>query len=315
MLVDVELRRKRRLFLGINCVCWTKRPAHTERPHAVPAGSLGFGSVLVASLALGFLMSLAFGQTRGSGKMPALTASATTQKRRYAEQSFPSALVASGHSLFSQNCAFCHGRDAGGGESGPDLTSSKLVAEDVNGNRIAPVVRNGRPGKGMPAFNMPAAQIAALVAFIHAERAKAETQRGGRRGVAVADLQTGNIGAGKQFFYGAGGCSKCHSPTGDLAGIASKYQGLQLEEQMLYPRGARSKVTVTLSSGKVVTGTLAYDDEFTLGLRDAAGYYHSWPVGDVKYTIDSPVQAHVKLLGKYTDADIHNLMAYLQTLR
>jgi cytochrome c oxidase cbb3-type subunit III len=237
------------------------------------------------------------------------------QKRRPSQQSFSPARVASGHSLFLQNCAFCHGRDAGGGESGPDLTRSKLVAEDVNGNHIGSVIRNGRPGKGMPAFNMSETQIADLVAFIHSQRAKAETQKGGRRGVDVADLQTGNIQAGKQFFYSAGGCARCHSPTGDLAGIASRYQGLQLEEQMLYPRGAQSKVTVTLPSGQVMTGTLAYRDEFTLGLRDAAGYYHSWPVGDIKYSIDSPVQTHAALLAKYTDADIHNLMAYLQTLR
>lgn len=84
---------------------------------------------------------------------------------------------------------------------------------------------------------------------------------------------------------------------------------------MLYPRGARSTVSVTLPSGKVAAGTLAYLDEFTVGLRDAAGYYHSWPIRGVKYKINSPVQAHVDLLAKYTDADIHNLMAYLQTLR
>jgi cytochrome c oxidase cbb3-type subunit III len=247
--------------------------------------------------------------------MGALPASATPQKRRPAEQSFPPALVASGHSLFLQKCAFCHGRDAGGGESGPDLTRSMLVARDVKGNQISLVVRNGRPGKGMPAFNISETQIAALVAFIHAQRAQAETQKGGRRGVDVADLQSGNARAGKLFFNGAGGCARCHSPAGDLAGIASRYHGLQLEERMLYPADAPSKVTVTLRSGQVVTGSLAYQDEFTLGLRDAAGYYHSWPVRDVKYRIDSPVEAHVELLGKYTDAEIHNIMAYLQTLR
>jgi cytochrome c oxidase cbb3-type subunit 3 len=35
----------------------------------------------------------------------------------------------------------------------------------------------------------------------------------------------------------------------------------------------------------------------------------------VQYNIDAPVNAHVELFSKYTDADIHNLMAYLQTLR
>lgn len=273
---------------------------------------------MAASITLLFLFSLAFGQnTAEKGKTSSMPVpSAAGQRRSLTKPSFPPVLVESGHSLFLQNCAFCHGRDAAGGESGPDLTRSKLVARDVNGNNIGPVVLNGRPGKGMPAFNMSETQIAALAAFIHTQKTEAEMHdKGGRRGVDVADLETGNVEAGKKFFNGAGKCSTCHSPEGDLAGIASRYQGLQLEERMLYPRGAKSKVTVTLPSGQVVTGTLAYQDEFTIGLRDAAGYYHSWPVSGVKYTIDSPAEAHVKLLGKYTDADIHNLMAYLQTLR
>jgi len=129
------------------------------------------------------------------------------------------------------------------------------------------------------------------------------------------DLQTGNVAMGKQYFNGAGTCAKCHSPTGDLAGIATRYEGLQLEERMLYPRGAKSHVTVTLPSGQKLTGTVAYLDEFVVGMRDADGTYRSWPVSRVKYVVDSPVNAHVDLFSKYTDADIHNLMAYLQTLR
>ena len=74
-------------------------------------------------------------------------------------------------------------------------------------------------------------------------------------------------------------------------------------------------MTVTLPDGKTVAGQLAYLDEFTVGLRDSANWYHSWPTSQVKYSIDAPVEAHADLLGKYTDDDIHNLMAYLQTLR
>ena len=94
----------------------------------------------------------------------------------------------------------------------------------------------------------------------------------------VEDLQSGNAEAGKQYFNGAGKCSSCHSPTGDLAGIAKRYQGLKLEQRMLYPEGATAKATVTLASGQTVTGKLAYRDEFTIGLRDATGWYRSWPV-------------------------------------
>ena len=237
------------------------------------------------------------------------------QTAKPAAQSFPPAQIESGQSLFLQNCAFCHGRDAGGGETGPDLTRSKLVAEDVKGNKIGPVVHNGRPEKGMPRFALSDSDIASLVAFIHTQKNLAESQIGGRRGVDPEDLQTGNAEAGKQYFYGAGQCSSCHSPTGDLAGIAKRYEGLKLEQRLLYPRDAHAEATVTLESGQTVSGRLAYHDEFTIGLIDSAGRYRSWPAGEVKYSIKAPAEAHVDLLAKYSDGDIHNLMAYLQTLQ
>lgn len=220
-----------------------------------------------------------------------------------------------GAQLFVSQCAFCHGRDAGGGETGPDLTRSKLVAGDANGDKIGPVIREGRPEKGMPRFNVSDSDMAALVAFIHDQKTKAEALVGGRRGVEVADLQTGNVEAGRQYFNGAGKCATCHSPTGDLAGVAKRFEGLKLEERLLYPRGAKAKVTVTLPSGQTLAGEVAYRDEFTIAMRDSSKRYRSWPVNQVKFTVDDPAQAHVDLLARYTDEDIHNLMAYLQTLR
>ena len=225
--------------------------------------------------------------------------------------------AAAGNALFQQNCAFCHGHDAMGGETGPDLTRSKLVLSDTDGSKISEVMREGRTGSDarMPSFQFSASESASLVAFIHASVSAAAKLKGGRRGVDVADLQTGNADAGKAYFNGAGGCVKCHSPTGDLAGIASRYQGLQLEERMLYPRNARSTLTVTLPSGQTVTGVLAYRDEFTVALRDSSGTYRSWPAAGTNYKVDSPASAHEELFSRYTDDDIHNLMAYIQTLR
>jgi mono/diheme cytochrome c family protein len=223
--------------------------------------------------------------------------------------------AAAGGALFLQNCAFCHGRDAMGGETGPDLTQSKLVLTDTDGSKISEVVREGRLEKKMPAFQFSSQELLSLVAFIRAREAAAAAMKGNRRGVDVSDLQTGNVDAGKKYFNGAGGCATCHSPTGDLAGIARRFEGLRLEERMLYPRDAKSTVAVTLPSGEKVTGTLAYRDEFTIGLRDSSGTYRSWSADKIKYTVDSPVDAHVEQFPKYTDDDIHNLMAYLQTLR
>lgn len=251
------------------------------------------------------------GKQSGSASNPNLTGSTKT---------YSPDLVQQGSALFRQDCSFCHGRDAGGGESGPDLTRSKLVAADVDGDKIGPVVRNGRPDKGMPPFDRSDQQIASLVAFIHTQQnlalASASGRRGsgGRKGVDASDLQTGNVEAGKQYFNGVGGCSACHSPTGDLAGLASRYSGLDLEKQMLYPRHAKPKVSVTLASGQTVNGTLEYRDEFTVGLVDSTGSYRSWRTSDVTFKVDTALDAHVELFSKYTDADIHNLMAYLQTL-
>jgi cytochrome c oxidase cbb3-type subunit 3 len=228
---------------------------------------------------------------------------------------YPTALVQQGASLFRQNCSFCHGRYAEGGETGPDLTRSKLVSQDVEGDRIGKVVRSGRPDKGMPHFDLSDQQIAGIMAFIHTQQNDVLLRKGGRKGVDVSDLQTGNVEAGKRYFNGEGGCVSCHSPTGDLAGIASRYQGLKLEEQMLYPEPVKPTVAVSLASGQTITGALAYLDEFTVGLKDSTGVYRSWPTADVKYTVDEPAKAHIDLFGKYTDSDIHNLMAYLQTLR
>ena len=241
-----------------------------------------------------------------------------------------STLIQNGQAIFVRDCAFCHGRDAAGGGTGPDLTRSKLVEGDVAGDKIGPVTRNGRPEKGMPPFQLSQQQILQLASFIHYQKTKADSQQGGRRGVDAADLQTGNVEAGKKYFNGSGACSSCHAPTGDLAGVGKRYPPLELEERMLYPGQSRaylnyaeederprapSTVTVTLSPDKIVTGKLSYHDEFTVALTDESGWYRSWPVSKVKYIIHAPAEAHVELLGKYTDDDIHNLMAYLQTLR
>ena len=231
--------------------------------------------------------------------------------------------VQAGEPLFSARCGFCHGRDAAGGEGGTDLTRSAVVAEDVRGDKIAPVVRSGRLDKGMPALNLGDVDLAAIVAFIHDQKTKAETRQGNRRTVENEDLQTGNAEAGELYFIGAGGCSKCHSPTRDLAGVANRLQGLAFLQRMLYPRPGRdagpdaasAQVTVTLRSGQTIVGKLAYRDEFTIALTDTSGWYRSWPAAEVKFRVDDPLEAHAAQLGKYTDADMHNVLAYLQTLR
>jgi cytochrome c oxidase cbb3-type subunit 3 len=141
--------------------------------------------------------------------------------------------------------------------------------------------------------------------------------------VDVEDLQTGNAEAGRRYFNGAGGCAKCHSITGEFAKVGSRYEGLALLQRLLYPGSGRGAgpapakpiATVTTSAGQVIKGSVAYHDEFTISLTDANGWTRSWPVKQVRITIDNPLHAHVEQLGKYTDEDMHNVFAYLQTLK
>lgn len=284
-----------------------------------PVMKLHFSSLsgTLVLLSLGALSLGLFAQTQDAAQAgkEVKTSTPTVSKPSPAE------LVQKGAALFRQDCSFCHGREAGGGESGPDLTRSKVVAQDVNGDKIGVVVRSGRPDKGMPPFDKSDSEIASLAAFIHTRQNNTlnstggQRGTGGRKGVEAEDLQTGNAEAGKKYFQGAGGCATCHSPTGDLAGIASRLKGLELEEQMLYPKHAKPKVSVTLASGEAISGKLEYRDEFTIGVIDDSGSYRSWRVRDVQYKIDPALNAHVELFSKYTDGDVHNLMAYLQTLR
>jgi len=235
-------------------------------------------------------------------------------------QSYPPEQAQTGQVLFASQCGQCHGRDARGSDDGPDLTRSAVVAEDLRGDKIGQVVRNGRADKGMPRFDLNATDMGAIVAFIHNQKTEAETLGGGRRSVDVADLQTGNRDAGQRYFNGAGNCSKCHSPTGDLAGIATRFQGLVLLQRMLYPTFGRpvpkpGKVAVTLPTGEVINGTLVSRDEFVVVMTDQAGASRTWKTNEAKFTVEDPLAGHFEQLGKYTDADMHNVFAYLQTLR
>lgn len=228
--------------------------------------------------------------------------------------------VERGRTQFLQTCAACHGEDATGGR-GPDLIRSALVRRDKSGDLVGPVITAGRPDRGMPGFSLGEAQIADLAAFMHAQVALFDLHTRAPGGypndIPAERLATGSVEAGKAYFYGAGGCSQCHSPTGDLAGVAKKYDPQNLQSRFLYPSGAISTATVTLPSGEQFTGTPLVNDEDYVGLVAQDGWYHSWPRSAVKSVeVHDPLAAHRELLlHKYTMADVHNLFTYLETLK
>jgi cytochrome c oxidase cbb3-type subunit 3 len=234
-------------------------------------------------------------------------------------QTYAPELVAAGRARFAANCGFCHGPDATGGSGGSDLTRSELVAADELGDRIGPVVRTGRAEAGMPGFPALAeADLAAIVAFVHDQKSKAEAAIGGRRSVEVADVLTGDARAGRRYFEAQ--CASCHSATGDLAGVASRIEGLALLRRMLYPGGQagggrRPAATVTTRDGETIAGEVASRDEFTIAVIDGDGRYRSFATEHVRFTIDDPLEAHVAQLARYTDATMHDVLAYLHTLR
>jgi mono/diheme cytochrome c family protein len=222
------------------------------------------------------------------------------------------AVIQHGGELFGASCGFCHGAQAAGTEQAPSLVRSPLVHADVNGDQLRPMIKAGRPGLGMPSFASIAPQdLSAIIAFLHFRASEAR----GRKMPDVSQL-LGNEKAGVTFFNTTGGCTQCHSATGDLKTIGTKYAPLALTFAFLTPPSQPIGINVTLDSGKTYSGTLKYEDEFIVSMVEAAGEYHTWPREQLRSVkLIDPLAAHKELLAKYTDADIHNLLAYLVTLK
>jgi mono/diheme cytochrome c family protein len=237
------------------------------------------------------------------------------------------AAIERGKALFGVQCSFCHGSDARGGEGGPNLIRAEMVLRDQNGETIAPVVQNGRPDRGMPKFDLNAAQISDIAAFIHSFRVAGYDASRDR----PPSIVVGNAAAGEAYFKST--CSRCHSATGDLKGLATKISDPRsLQQAWLMPggggRGGRGggggalavapvTVTVTMPSGQKLEGRMERIDDFLVTLVDSEGLSHTIRRdGDTpKVEIHDPLEPHRQLLRTYTDKDIHNLTAYLVTLK
>lgn len=236
------------------------------------------------------------------------------------------AAVPRGKEVFGPACGFCHGLTARGGDGGPDLARSLFVMGDDHGKQLGEIIKNGRPNNGMPAFpDITPAQVSDMASFLH-ERVEAARNR---ESATPPNIIVGDAKAGLAYFNGAGKCSACHSATGDLQGIAAKYEPVALQDRFLSPRaggrggrgGGQNRtaktVKVTPATGPAVTGTLMSVSDFAVTMRDSEGNRRTFTRdGDVpKVEITDPLQAHYDLLRRITDADIHNLTAYLVTLK
>ena len=274
-----------------------------------------------AALAIGLLVAqVPQPNAQEKGKRDTTQSPASQPRLKTATpQTYTAEQIRAGELRFGAQCGFCHGRDAAGGEQGPDLTRSELIAQDLRGDKLGPLLRTGRVDAGMPSFKLSDSELTAIVAFIHRQMDEFSALGGGRRSVEPEDLATGNAADGRAYFNGSGGCSGCHSATGDLAGVATRYQGLTLFQRMLYPSGrpapAPPKAIFTLASGQTVVAPVTAEDEFSVTVMDPLGAPQTYRRNAVNVKIENPMVAHFQQLGKYTDASMHNVLAYLDTLK
>ncbi|WP_263418864.1 c-type cytochrome [Terriglobus albidus] len=220
-----------------------------------------------------------------------------------------------GKTLYEQQCARCHGDDVRGTQTAPDLIRSLRVLHDrrenLKGKELAPYLKDA-PHK----LELDAKQAADLSNFLSLSVNK--ILRSGYD-AEPKNLLSGDAKAGEAYFNGAGGCNKCHSPSGDLAGISKRLSVASLQQRFLFPNtgfGSKRKTQVeVVIGGKTITGDLVHIDDFTVSLKDKDGRVQSFNrIAGVKVKTIDPYAGHVELLNRYTDADIHNLTAYLVTI-
>jgi cytochrome c oxidase cbb3-type subunit 3 len=227
------------------------------------------------------------------------------------------ATIERGKTLWGSNCTFCHGADARGGSGGPSLIRSPIVLNDKNGELMTPVVQNGVSDK-MPKLPLTAAQVSDIAAYVHSFRVSGyDAARQKPISVLVGDAK-----AGEAYFQAK--CASCHSVAGDLKGFAAKFIDERTMQQNWLMPGARrtdlnvppTTVTVTLPSGRV-EGRLIRIDDFDVTLATADGTQRTFTRnGDLpKVEVHDPLQPHKDLLPVYTDKNIHDVTAFLVTLK
>jgi cytochrome c oxidase cbb3-type subunit 3 len=230
------------------------------------------------------------------------------------------AAIERGQSLYGVSCRFCHGADLRGGDGGgPNLLRSTVVLDDEQGERIGPVLAAGRGA--MPPFQFTASQVVDLAAYLHSFRVSS-AERGSTVDIVVGDPKVGER-------YVSEVCGGCHT-TAALTTFASNPRLADpkvLQQMWLMPgfagRGTGPipapvvRAVVTPVPGQRIEGELVRMDDFTISIRQADGTYRSFRTAGTKATVEilDPLAPHKALLRKYSDADIHNVTAYLVSLR
>lgn len=228
-----------------------------------------------------------------------------------------------GKALYGVHCTFCHGADARGGSGGINLIRAEAVLSDKDGEIIGPILREGR--EGMPKFNLTPTQVSDIAAFIHNFKVSGYDQSR----MTPPTIVVGNAKAGEAYFQKT--CAGCHSLTGDLKAIGARIPDAKLLQQTwLIPgsgggRGGApppvrvrpATVTVTTPDGRKAQGRLNRIDDFFVTLTDSEGAQRTFTRdGDVpKVELHDSLKPHRELLRTYRDEDIHDLTAFLVTVK
>jgi len=227
----------------------------------------------------------------------------------YERQKVDVAAAKRGSAVYTQYCINCHGAAARGTETAPDLIRSSLLLKDRLGNELGPALKRLAGHDPLTSEQ--------LVDLTHFLKQQLEGTARNRNPAVPPNVLTGDAQKGRAYFEGAGECAKCHSATGDLAGVGKRYEPMDLQQRFLFPRSTKPQLaTVTPAAGPAVRGEVVKIDDFDISLTDASGQYHAWTRGpNVRVEINDPLRQHHEMLDRLTDQDIHNVVRYLETLK
>ena len=212
--------------------------------------------------------------------------------------------------LYAQNCAFCHGQ-AARGATGPSLITSDLVLDDDHGEHLAPFLKKGRPEKGMPAFaNMSDQQLTDIAELLHL-KVEDVANRGAYQ---VRNILVGNAEKGKTYVHEH--CMSCHT-VDTFDHIAGRFRSPeQLQHNWIWPAGTANITAKVNTSHGTLSGRAIAISDFRIVLVDASGAVHAIDLGPgVNAQISDPLAAHQQWVMRLANDDMHNVTAYLETLK
>jgi cytochrome c oxidase cbb3-type subunit 3 len=241
-------------------------------------------------------------------------------------------VIVRGKALYETNCANCHAVDLRGTADGknPNLLHSGVALRDQHGELIG-----ARLTKHTPPITLAQADTTAVAEYIHSIHATMSNQGSppGRYPQNITlNVLVGDAKAGEATF--AAVCGSCHSVTGDLKGIGSKYSDVRALQNGWVSGstsavggrggggGAGSPAVVTLANGTKLEGTLLREDDFLIVLMLPDGTRRSMARtnGVPSVEITDKKLGHVNTIVKLAHEDttskmMHDITAYLWTMK